>query len=404
MGIPIIIPCFNNHKYVENTLKQLKKINPNLLNSVIILNNSSNNSNTIKYLKNLSKIKIINNPNNGPWINNKKNVHIYNILPEKYIITDPDLEFNENLPKNFIDILSNLSDQYKVTRIGFAIKIEDFNKMYQDSDYLFGLNIYQWENQNYQNKLLNSEYELYGTGIDTTFCLINKNYINDNSCIRVGGNFTCRHLPFYIHDDLLNMYEKYLYWSTSISNLSTIAKLYRNYIVQNYQIINIRNETILIQNQDKRLEFWKEYETINKELLDILDKYLNLEKNFIELNTGINKLSVYSGRKSNQVYTNNTNQYFTSIYTNNLDNIEYFSINSDYNNFITNIFEKVKPESISIINIDINGQEENILDKLIQLNKKYSIPIIIKFYNGTKHINLVKDFKFICKNVFLINY
>ncbi len=403
MGIPIIIPCFNNHIYVENTLKQLKKINPNLLNTVIILNNSSTDFKTQKYLKNLSGIKIINNPNNGPWINNNKNVHIYRILPEKYIITDPDLEFNENLPKNFIEILSNLSDQYRVTRIGFAIKIDDFNKMYQDSDYLFGLNIFQWENQNYQNRLANLEYELYGTGIDTTFCLINKNYINDNSCIRIGGNFTCRHLPFYIHDDLLNIYQKYLYWSTSIKNLSTIAKLYRNYITLNYQIINIKNESILIKNTDKRLDFWKEYESINKELLNTLDKYLDSNKDFIELNTGLNKLSVYSARKSNKVYTNNTNQYFSDIYKDNLDNIEYFNIETNYNNFVSNLLEKVKPESISIINIDINGQEEIILDKLIEINKEYSIPIIIKFYCRMKEIKLNKELKFISKNIFMLD-
>ena len=407
MGIPIIIPCFNNYIYVENTIKQLEKINPELTKSILVLNNSSTDTRTIEYLKNLSGIKVINNPNNGPWISPMKNPHIYKILPEKFIITDPDLEFNKDLPKNFIDILSELSDQYKITRIGFAIRIDDFDLMYQDQDYLFGLNIFQWENQNYNPDVKIHEenrYQLYRTGIDTTFCLINKKYIGDNSCIRVGGNFTCRHLPFYIRDDLLNTYQKYLYWSSTgiITNLSTIAKLYKKYIESNYQIINIRNESILIKNQDKKLDFWKEYGTINKELLDVIDKYLDFNKDFVELNTGLNKLSVYSGRKSNKVYTHNTNQYFNEIFNDNCDNIEYFFTETNYDNFIPCIFEKVKPQNISIINIDINGLEENILDKLIEINKEYSIPIIIKFYCEIKKIKLNKDLKFICKNIFMI--
>ena len=35
MGIPIIIPCFNNYIYLLNTIKQLEKINPQLLKSII---------------------------------------------------------------------------------------------------------------------------------------------------------------------------------------------------------------------------------------------------------------------------------------------------------------------------------------------------------------------------------
>ena len=36
------------------------------------------------------------------------NSNIYNSLPDKFILTDPDLQFNENLPNNFIEILIEL--------------------------------------------------------------------------------------------------------------------------------------------------------------------------------------------------------------------------------------------------------------------------------------------------------
>jgi len=55
---------------------------------------------------------------------------------------------------------------------------------------------------------------------------------------------------------------------------------------------------------------------------------------------------------------------------------------------------KDKIDEISIINVDINGSEEFILDDLIKLNKNYKIPIYIKFYYNNwnnKDINRFSD-------------
>ena len=39
MNIPIVIICYNNYKYVENTLKQIASINKDYYTNIIILNN-----------------------------------------------------------------------------------------------------------------------------------------------------------------------------------------------------------------------------------------------------------------------------------------------------------------------------------------------------------------------------
>ena len=73
------------------------------------MDNHSDCPETIKYLDNLTKIKVIRNQtNNGPVVSNLHNRHVFDKLPEKYILTDPDLEFNPNLPSNFIELLSQL--------------------------------------------------------------------------------------------------------------------------------------------------------------------------------------------------------------------------------------------------------------------------------------------------------
>ena len=59
-------------------------------------------------------------------------------------------------------------------------------------------NIYDWESQFWNNKIIDKNYELYKANIDTTFCLINNNYINNGtSNIRIAGEFTAKHLPWY---------------------------------------------------------------------------------------------------------------------------------------------------------------------------------------------------------------
>ena len=102
MDIPILVICHNNYKYVDNTLKQIKNINNNYYKNIQILDNLSTDEKTIDYLKTVDCNVIYNKTNSGPWINSNNNSHIYNNLPNKFIITDPDLEFNKNLPSNFI--------------------------------------------------------------------------------------------------------------------------------------------------------------------------------------------------------------------------------------------------------------------------------------------------------------
>ena len=79
--IPILIICYNNHLYVINTIQQLKRINADLLKSIIIINNKSTNVETLQYLDKVDVKVIHNETNNGPWIAPHCNSHIYNTMP-----------------------------------------------------------------------------------------------------------------------------------------------------------------------------------------------------------------------------------------------------------------------------------------------------------------------------------
>ena len=147
-------------------------------------------------------------------------------MPDKFILTDPDLEFNTDLPANFIDILVELSNTYNCKKIGFALKIDDSDKMYK-GQYLECRDIHAWESRYWLQRIHREKnYILYKAPIDTTFYLHNKAASN-NICIRIAGNFTARHLPFYIDDGILTDADKYIMYNGS--KFSTMKSLFLNY-------------------------------------------------------------------------------------------------------------------------------------------------------------------------------
>lgn len=208
MNIPIYLISYNNYLYIENITRQLLAKG---VTNIKIIDNNSDSDNKIKLSKLSKTCEIIYlNTNIGPRIyqfRNKLN------LPDKYILSDPDIELNENLPVDFINILNNLSEKYKCYKTGLAIRIDDNEKMYTIKNYFREKTIVEWESQFWKNKIANDKYDLYYGDIDTTFVFINEKHrsnegVNPGTCIRIAGQFTCRHLPWYIKG-ILNDNEKY---------------------------------------------------------------------------------------------------------------------------------------------------------------------------------------------------
>ena len=428
MNIPIIIISYNNYKYIENTLNQIYKLNKEYYSNIQILDNCSTCVETLDFLKETDVKVTYNTANNGPWITQNKNKNIYDTLPDKFVLTDPDLEFNNKLPYNFIDILSELSDKYKTTKIGFALDISDYDKMYKYV-YCHNRNIYDWEKQNWNKKIADSEYELYNVGIDTTLALINKNYISDNYHLRIAGNFTAKHLPWYINNKIYNLYDNYSA-AKKTTIISTMSSVIVKYIDINYMKINKNTEIFLIENRkdDINLSFWIDnYTNWENDKFAIFDKYLDTDKVFIDIGGWIGTTAMYGSRKSKHVYTveadnnsakdmllnlsNNCNNNYTvinkAIY--NIDDIEVkfgknkFMYNSKMNDSTSQIYDKddvsnesytintitldsligkynIAPNSISLIKVDIEGGEEYILNDLYSINKRFNVPLYISFH------------------------
>ena len=191
--IPIVIISWNNYYFVKNFVSQLLKYD----NPIIILDNHSDYPELLDYYKEIKNklqdridIRML-DKNYG----HKVYLTLKDTLPNVYILSDPDLQLNENIPKNFSEILLKLSDKYKSYKVGASLNIKNHDKFIKCDNYTKDKNIHDWELQFWQNKINDNEYELYYADTDTTFCLINNNYNKNN--IRIAGNFTAEHLPWY---------------------------------------------------------------------------------------------------------------------------------------------------------------------------------------------------------------
>jgi len=449
MDIPIIIVCYNNYKYVQNTLEQILRINQDYYKNIQIINNNSTCLKTITFL-NTVDVKVIYNPvNAGPWITPYYNSHIYNVLPDKFILTDPDLKFNEHLPTNFIEILEMLSDKYKTSKIGFHLDISDHELMFPETNTKGNFNsLDEFKNHYLENKL-DDTYELYKYDIDTTFCLINKKYTHHE--IRVAGNFTAKHLPWYIENEIYTVYENYMNNINPVYNngyvISTTSNTITNYIENKYLKIYKNNELFLVENDETNLNFvfWKNiYSQWENDTFHVFDRYLSQDKVFIDIGAWIGTTAMYGERKSKHVYcieadnislhdlslnlkTNCTNYTVIDKAIYNVDSKVKFGKNihlgnSKMNDSTSHIYTddtvsddyyikdtitihniiktyKINIHEISLIKVDIEGGEEHILHDLFDLRIKYDVPLYISFHYSWWNDKNLDRFSFLtCDN------
>ncbi|KAK6023889.1 methyltransferase domain protein [Ostertagia ostertagi] len=224
-AIPVLVICYDNHVFVENTVAQLQRLG---VKDIVVIDNASTRAETRAALDRLPCRVIRNTENLGHlcWVHPS----IYPALPTKFCVTDPDLQFNPNLPRDFMHVLSRLSDRYGAQKVGFALDIADAEAMYADPDYHQGLSIADWEHQFWQQPLSDRNepgLEIYLARVDTTFHLFNKTG-SPHCHLRLAGNYTARHLPWYRSNEVADIAEMNAMYR-SASSSSTMAKLHHRH-------------------------------------------------------------------------------------------------------------------------------------------------------------------------------
>jgi hypothetical protein len=130
---------------------------------------------------------------------------LFRLLPDCFCVTDPDLAFNPLLPEDFLAQLIGLTAKYRIGKAGFAIDISEPERLKQNDFRIQGKHwkIWEWEKQFWQRPLdlLNSGDPVFAADVDTTFAVYNKAFFVPTEPlrgVRVAGNYTCQHLPWYL--------------------------------------------------------------------------------------------------------------------------------------------------------------------------------------------------------------
>lgn len=216
--IPIIINNFNR-------LTTTKKLADDLHNlgyrNIHILDNNSTYIPLLDWYKECSyTVKRL--ENNMEFLSVYDSGYINNWLnKEPWIVyTDSDIELNPKTPPDFIETLIRLTEKYNKTKGGLALRADDL----PNNDYA---NHYRtWEIDHFWTKEL--EKDVYDACVDTTFCIIKPGLPFDYQAIRVAGNMTARHVPWYTDFDNLDEEEKY--YLESSTERSSYKRFYYQYI------------------------------------------------------------------------------------------------------------------------------------------------------------------------------
>ena len=185
-----VIIGFNQPTYIKKMVEQLERYT----NDIIIIDNNSDFKPLLDYYKNDYKYTLLKMKSNmGHKVYEKP--FIEKIVGDIFILTDPDLEFNKNLPNNFIEDMINISNYYQAEKVGFAL-LYDAPDIRTDVK-AFGKSIKEWEKQYWTYKYYYPGFknDIWSAAIDTTFCLINKQ--NKGGHYRIAGDYLCKHLPWH---------------------------------------------------------------------------------------------------------------------------------------------------------------------------------------------------------------
>jgi hypothetical protein len=204
-SIPIIIISFNQLFYLKQLVDFLKKHN---YNNIVIIDNNSTYRPLLEYFKEMeSTLKIHKLKENYGHLVFWKNKQLFDTYSKGYyVVTDPDINPILECPENFIQYFKNILDEdYKVSKVGFSLKIDDIPDSNVNKD-----KILKWESRYWKIRRDDGNYQ---ADIDTTFALYRPGYMRNEKNfikgIRTQYPYQVKHGGWYIDLKKLSEEEKY---------------------------------------------------------------------------------------------------------------------------------------------------------------------------------------------------
>ena len=213
------IPVFNNPTYTKRMCQQLRGIG---IEQIFLLDSKSTTQKMLEVLAEEQKrgARIVHLPHNfGPHFL-LRHQRLLDLLPKTFVLTDPDIQLNPRFPSNAIEVMADVSAEFRVGKVGLALDISQPESL-SDTPLVLGgrsWNLVEWESQFWRFPLVNRfGLHLYAAEVDTIFAVYNLEFFRSDAMtegIRVAGDFTATHLPW-LKDAPVPPQELFAYRNTS---------------------------------------------------------------------------------------------------------------------------------------------------------------------------------------------
>jgi hypothetical protein len=132
--------------------------------------------------------------------------------------TDSDIELNSKMPVEYQCYMLDVANKYSIDKIGAALSIDNIPDHYSLKEQVLRNEDRWWLNE--------VEPNIYRADTDTTFCLIKK--VDQFESLRIAGDFTCKHTPWYIDLNNLDEEEKYYISNIDVSRVTQYTRQHKS--------------------------------------------------------------------------------------------------------------------------------------------------------------------------------
>lgn len=127
--------------------------------------------------------------------------------------SDSDIELNSLTPRGFIEKMTEIAEKHNMLKCGLALRIDDLPTT------RYGLYIQREEAKFWTNPI---GHDIYKAHVDTTFSVIKVGQPFQYESLRLAGNYTARHIPWYLDYD--NLSEEEIYYIEHCSSEFSTTK------------------------------------------------------------------------------------------------------------------------------------------------------------------------------------
>jgi glycosyltransferase involved in cell wall biosynthesis len=200
--IPVYINNRDRLTTTRNLVQKLLSLNPK--EKIIIIDNGSSYEPLLSYYNSkytAYPIEIIYGPNYGHLAFWQHRIHETMKPGDVFVYTDSDIQLNPDMPANWKEVMLRMMVGYNVPKVGLALDLKDIPDHYALREQVRGNEALWWLNE--------LEPNVFEADTDTTFCLMKNTGDNPYKSVRIAGNFTAKHMPWYINTDDMDAEEIY---------------------------------------------------------------------------------------------------------------------------------------------------------------------------------------------------